>query len=220
MNDDFRVHFTLPKHANPKDLQQSFQDTGLTHLLGEQLQHIAVSIDGNEVFLYAGSDEDAEQVAAAVTAFGKESGWTITPEIRRWHPDAEDWEDVNAAEPTTPSEVAAEHAKVIAAERAETAKYGITEWEVRVECDSHADCVSLAATLRGEGIPNVRRSRYLLIGATDEDTGAQLVERVKGIAGVTAARVESTLRGVEMAAAEEKGRANPFRLFTGPVFFA
>jgi hypothetical protein len=220
MNDDFRVHFTLPNHANPKDLQKSFQDTGLTHLLGEQLQHIAVSIDGNEVFLYAGSDQDAEQVASAVTAFGKESGWTITPEIRRWHPAAEEWEDPSAPLPVASDAVAAEHAEVIAAERAETAKYGLTEWEVRVQCDSHADCVSLAATLRSEGIPNVRRSRYLLIGVTDEDTGAQILERVKGMAGVTGASFESTLRGVEMAAAEEKGRANPFRLFTGPVFFA
>jgi hypothetical protein len=118
--------------------------------------------------------------------------------------------------------VAAEHANVIAAERAESERYGVPEWEVRVKCDSHADCVSLAATLRDEGIATVRRSRFLLVGVTDEEAGAQFVERVKGMAGVSNATVEGSVEGVELTAVAVGGigRANPFRLFTGPTLLA
>jgi hypothetical protein len=222
MNDDFRVHVTLATSSDAHHLQKALAETGLIHLMPKASDQIAVSVDGSEAFLYAGSSDDAEQAASAVTAFGTEQGWTLTPEIRRWHPAAEEWEDASAPLPSTPSEVAAERADVIAAERAESERYGVPEWEVRIECDTHADCVSLAATLRDEGIPNVRRSHFLLVGVTDEQAGAEFVDRVKGLGGVTSAKVEGSVAGVEMTATAVGGigRANPFRLFTGPTLLA
>ena len=177
MNDDFRVHFTLPSHIGAKQLREALRDTGLNHLLAEQIDHVAVSVDGNEVFLYAGSDDDAEQAATAVTAFGTENGWAISPEIRRWHPDE---------------------------------RYGFPEYEVRVECATHADTVALAGALRDEGIPSVRRFRYLLVGAIDEDSANRLAMRIGAMPGADTTTVAASPR-----AAEANLPVSRFALFGG-----
>jgi len=210
MNDDFRVHFTLPSHIGAKQLREALRDTGLNHLLAEQIDHVAVSVDGNEVFLYAGSDDDAEQAAAAVTAFGTENGWAISPEIRRWHPDAEEWEDPSAPLPVASDAVAAEHANVITAERVESERYGFPEYEVRVECATHADTVALAGALRDEGIPSVRRFRYLLVGAIDEDSANRLAMRIGAMPGADTTTVAASPR-----AAEANLPVSRFALFGG-----
>jgi hypothetical protein len=67
----------------------------------------------------------------------------------------------------------------VAKEREETAERGYAEYEVRVQCSSHHETVELAERLRQEGLPLVRRWRYLLVGARDEDAANALAERLR-----------------------------------------
>ena len=49
-----------------------------------------------------------------------------------------------------------------------------------MELHSHRETVAVAERLRGEGLPVVRRWRYLLIGSRDEDGANALAERIRG----------------------------------------
>ena len=64
-------------------------------------------------------------------------------------------------------------------EHADEVTEGYPEWEVRVECHSHHDTNTLADKLEAEGVQSVRRWRYLLLGALDEDSARALAERIK-----------------------------------------
>jgi hypothetical protein len=48
-----------------------------------------------------------------------------------------------------------------------------------VECSSHRETVELAERLHGEGLSVVRRWRYLLVGAADEDAANVLAQRLR-----------------------------------------
>ncbi|MBV8712907.1 MAG: hypothetical protein JOY56_14060, partial [Solirubrobacterales bacterium] len=100
-------------------------------------------------------------------------------ELKRWHPEAEEWEDPEKPLPTSDAERAAEHARLIERERDETAERGYAEYEVKVHCSSHRDTVKLADWLREEGLPIAQRWKYLLVGASDEDAANALAERLR-----------------------------------------
>ena len=82
---------------------------------------------------------------------------------------------------------------------------------MRVQCASHHDTVQLAHRLRSEGIPYLRRWRYVLIGATDEESAAALAERLsaEAPAGSTVTAEAS------LAAIDAETPANPFAVFGG-----
>lgn len=158
-------------------------------LAGGELEHglprgaagrVAVSVDreDREVFLYADRREQAEAAAAAVRALVAKAGKTAELELRRWHPTAEQWQEIDAPLPASPAEDAAEHARLVKQEQAESAAWGAAEYEVRVQCPSHHDTVELSDRLRAEGLQPLRRWRYLLIGATDEDSAQALADRL------------------------------------------
>jgi hypothetical protein len=65
--------------------------------------------------------------------------------------------------------------------------------------------------LTAEGVPNVRRWKYLLIGAADEDSANALAERLRREAGPNAT---VTAEGSGQAAYEERP-PNPFAYLGG-----
>jgi hypothetical protein len=81
--------------------------------------------------------------------------------------------------PANDAERLAEHAERVAREREESKERGYAEYEVKVHCSSHRDTVKLADRLRDEGLPVVRRWKYVLVGATDEDSANALAERLR-----------------------------------------
>ncbi|MBV9805748.1 MAG: hypothetical protein JO286_01130, partial [Solirubrobacterales bacterium] len=152
--------------------------------LGEGLQksfgdRLIVSGDGPDVLVYAGQREQADAAAEAIRAIAGEHGWDVELELKRWHPEAEEWEDPEKPLPTSDAERAAEHARLIERERDETAERGYAEYEVKVHCSSHRDTVKLADWLREEGLPIAQRWKYLLVGASDEDAANALAERLR-----------------------------------------
>ena len=152
--------------------------------LGEDLQktfgdRLIVSGEGTDVLVYAGDRAQADAAADAIRAIATKHGWDVELELKRWHPTAEEWEDPDKPLPATDEEQAAEHARLVARERDETAERGYAEYEVKVHCTSHRDTVKLANRLHDEGLPTVRRWKYLLVGATDEDSANALAERLR-----------------------------------------
>lgn len=157
-------------------------------LAGELEGHrLAVSRDGDTVFVYADSQPQAEQARAIVQAELADEGIAATIEVERWLADEERW----SGEPPQESW-----------EQEELAR-GYAPWEVRVELASHAEADRLADELEAEGYDVVRRWRYLIVGAGSEDDARQLAARVRG-------RAEP---GGELV--WEVAPRNPFALFGG-----
>jgi hypothetical protein len=212
MSDDWRLHITLHEHGHVHKLTERLEASELEHDLETSFHdRLVLSRDGNDVFCYAGSREQAEAAEQLVRSLAEQHGWTPEFELRRWHESAERWEDPDIELPQSDAARAAEHTELIQDERAELEERGYPEFEVRVEFGSHDEAVAFAEKLREEGLPNVRRSTYLVIGATDEDSANALAERIRREAGPD---VTVTAEGSGKAAYE--GRApSPFWLLGG-----
>jgi hypothetical protein len=212
MNDDWRVQVTCPTTATAANLGELLREGDFQHGLEDAAgERVVVSVDGHEVFLYAGTRTQAERATEAVKSLIASSGVTARTELRRWHPVSEQWIDADLPLPDSESAIAAEHAEMIAAEREEQANLNYAEYEVRVSTDSHRETLELADKLRQDGIPSLRRWRFLLVGAADEDSAKALAERIGTIAGTGAkVEVEASYKAVEA----EVG-TNPFAVFGG-----
>jgi hypothetical protein len=180
MGDDWRVQVDVLDHGRARALSERLE----AEKLGDDLEttfgdRLVVSVDGPTVFVYAGDREQAEQATTTIRSVAAQNDWDIEVELRRWHPTAEEWEDPDQPLPTTEPERTAEHAELIAKEREETAERGYAEYEVRIEFPSHRETVELAHRLHAEGLPVLRRWRFLLVGAPDEDTANALAERLR-----------------------------------------
>ncbi len=96
-------------------------------------------------------------------------------------------------------------------EREETEELDYAEFEVRVACPSHRAAAEFAERLRDAGVPNVRRSHYLLVGALDEDGAKRLATRLSGLAPAgSRVTVEGTERTIR-----DSMPPNPFAVFGG-----
>jgi hypothetical protein len=212
MNDDWRLRADLHEDGHAHSLAQGLEARELEHDLETSVDdRVIVSRDGPEVFFYTGSREQAERVRKLVASLAAERGWNVESDLKHWHPTAERWEDPDDPLPATEAERAAEHEELIQSEREELRSEGFPEWEVRVQCPSHQEAQALAERLRAQGIPSVQRSRYLLVGAPDEDSAGELAKRILEFAppGATA-DVEGTAVAVQAALP-----LNPFAVLGG-----
>jgi hypothetical protein len=210
-NDDWRVHVRVPGQGGlAHALKERLAAADLEHELESRFEDkVIVSVDGTDLFAYTGSREQARAVAKLIGELAAADRPEI--DLARWHPTAQEWESADKPLPQTDADRGAERAERVARERAEAAAQGYPDYEVRVECESREQAEELAERVAAEGLPSLRRHKYLLLGATDEDSAAALAERVRGLApsGVTVT-VEATGPVVE----EAIGR-NPFAIFGG-----
>lgn len=212
MSDDWRLRVELQEHGNARLLTDRLEAAGLEHDLETSFgNRVVVSRDGGEVFCYAGSREQAERAATLIGSLGAEHGWRLECELKCWHPAEEAWEDPDKPLPQDDQEHAAERAALMEREREEAQQRGFAEFEVQVQCPSHRAASELAEVLREEGVPSVRRSRYLLVGAVDEDSAQALAKRLR-----TQAPPGSvvTTEGTRQAAYAERP-GNPFAVLGG-----
>lgn len=180
MDDDWRLQIDLDDQGIAASLADHLRASELEHELKADLAHrVILSHEGKRIFLYAGTREQIEPARDLVVRVLGEKGWKAELELRRWHPVAEEWEDPDLAEPSTDAERKAERERLMEAEDAETAERGgLAEWEVRAEFPSHQEAREFAEKLRAEGLEPVRRWRYLVIGAADEDAARDLADRI------------------------------------------
>jgi hypothetical protein len=213
MSDDWRLHVALDDRSIARELGENLATGQLEHELDDgYTERVIVSVDDRQVFLYTGSREQAEHAAAAVGEHARRHGWRLDQlRLQRWHPAAEAWEDPEVPVPETAPDLAAERAELIALERAESEVEGYPGWEVRIECESHHDTIALSARLQAEGLQHVRRWRYLLLGATDEQSANELADRLKAeLPAGSSVTVEGTLPAIEAELPP-----NPFAVFGG-----
>lgn len=212
MNDDWRLQIDVEDEGRGTSLSERLDAAELEHELSVAFHdRLIVSVDGPRVFVYAGTREQAEQARDLIAKLAATQEWAITQVLTHWHPEAEEWEDPDLPLPAGDAAKVAEHAELIAAERKQLEETGAPEFEVRVDLPSHRDASRFAESLRAEGLPAVRRWKYLVVGATDEDAAAALAQRLEGEAP---AGSKVTVEGSGQVAYAERP-ANPFAVFGG-----
>ena len=152
-------------------------------------QHrLAVSRDGDEIFVYAASRAEAEQAQKVIEAQLQTLGaGARTSRIEHWLEPEERWDDEPAGETWEEEELDSGHAP----------------WEVRVQCSSRQEAKALAEQLEGEGYKPVRRFHYLIVGAASKEDAGALAARLHG----------SVEAGGEVV--WETAPGNPFAVFGG-----
>jgi len=151
-------------------------------------RRLVVSRDGDEIFVYAGSPEEAERARSVIQAELRDQGLSaVTGPVEHWLDEEDRWSD----EP--PGETWEE----------EALERGYAPWEVRVDLPSHAAARELADRLEQEGYPVERRWRYLIVGASSREDAAALAARVHGAVEPGGELVWETVPG------------NPFAVFGG-----
>ncbi len=211
MGDDWRLRIQLEEEEHARGLAERLQARELEHDLEHSFgDRVIVSRDGAKLFCYTDSRDQAERAGGLVASLAEEHGWKATTALARWHPDAEAWEDPDEALPAGEAERRAEHEELIARERTEEAESGIPEWEVRVDLPTHGDAVRFGEQLEREGMRPVRRWKFLLVGATDEDRARQLAARIEAeVPEGSTVTAEGTFQETY------KSRPNPFAFLGG-----
>src|SRR6266550_6787618 len=167
-HDDWRIRIELPDEAGA----QGFLDRlGLTRHDAEELadelreHRLAVSRDGDTLFVYAASGMQAEQASRIIEQELEEASFTPTRFVtERWLRDEERWDD----DPPQPD-----------AEE-ELLERGYAPWEVRVETASLGEAHDLAEQLRAQGYDVSRTFTYVIAGTTSRDEAVELAQRVHG----------------------------------------
>jgi len=179
-DDDWRVTVTLHDEGHVGRALQSLREHEVEDDVRRRLGHrVAVSAGDTRIFLYAGTEEAAHEADQVVRQVMAQRGLGADFALDRWHPVEEEWQDADVPMPETDEERQAEHGRLQAEETRESLATGHAQWEVRVELPSHHDAVALAERLQAEGRPVIRRWKFLVLGANDEDDARDLARVVK-----------------------------------------
>lgn len=207
MAEDWRVHVVVESDADGSWSHHGIGADWVASDVKEELgDRVAVSRDGNEVFLYTDTEEAARAAEQVVRHDLSEHGGQATVELTRWHDDAQEWKPADVPLPATEAERAAEHAELIAREDSDSASDSVAGWEIRVDLPSHRDAKRLAQRLEADGAKPVRRWKYLFVGAPDEDAANEWAEQLRAsVPEGSRVTVEATFASVE--------RGNPFAIF-------
>jgi hypothetical protein len=212
MNDDWRLQVDPQDPSHTQALSERLQARELEHDLSNAFHdRVIVSRDDKQIFLYAGTREQAESARELLLSLAQQHGWELDIELKRWHPTAEDWEDPDKPLPTDDGARKAEHGALIAAERTQTDESGHPEFEVRVDLPSHHDALHLVERLRGDGLLPVHRWKYVLLGATDEDNAKALAKQIESEAPPGS---KVSVEGIWQAVYDERP-PNPFAFLGG-----
>jgi hypothetical protein len=165
--DDWRIRIELPDEEGARGLLERL---GLTRRDAEELadelraHRLAVSRDGDIVFVYAASGMQAEQASRIVEQELQEGGWDPRRLVtERWLHDEDRWDDEPQADPEQ-----------------ELLARGYAPWEVRVECDSLGEANELADRLRAEGYGVSHTFTYVIAGTETRQQAVELARRIHG----------------------------------------
>jgi hypothetical protein len=180
MADDWRVTATLHEEGFVERLlnrlrRHEVEDEVIARLGGR----VAVTTGPGQVFVYADSESAARAAERLLRDVSGAHGLEAEVAVSRWHPIEEQWEDASLPLPQTEAEREAEHGRRLEQETVESQRTGLAEWEVRVELDSHSEATELASRLAAEGMQPVRRWKYLVVGANNEDEATELADRLR-----------------------------------------
>ncbi|HEX7144508.1 MAG TPA: hypothetical protein VF225_04300 [Gaiellaceae bacterium] len=167
-HDDWRIRIELPDEADAQDLlgRLGLRQSGAEELADDLREHrLAVSQDGDTVFVYAASGMQAEQAARIIESELEDQGLTPSRFVtERWLQDEERLND----DPEQPDI------------EEELLQRGYAPWEVRVEADSLREAHDLAEQLRSEGYDVSRTFTYVIAGARSREEAVELARRIHG----------------------------------------
>jgi hypothetical protein len=166
--DDWRIRIELPDEEGAQGLLERL---GLARRDAEELadelreHRLAVSRDGDAVFVYAASGMQAEQASRVVEQELQEGGWEPSRLVtEHWLHEEERWDD-------EPVELYPDD---------ELLARGYAPWEVRVECGSLREANELADRLREEGFGVSHTFTYVIAGTASREDAVELARRVQG----------------------------------------
>lgn len=179
MADDWRVTVTFRDEADVQQAVRSVREHEVEDDVRSRLGHrIVMSVDGPTAFLYAGTEDTAREADRVVREVLAQHQLSAEFTLDRWHPLEEQWEDVSVPMPDTAEQRAVEHQRLVDTETHDSLATGQAGWEVRVELPSHRQAVELAERLQAEGRPVIRRWKYLVVGANNEDDASALAKAI------------------------------------------
>jgi hypothetical protein len=179
MSESWRLNIDLREEGHARALIDRLEAVELEHDLASSFDdRVFLERHRAEVSAYAGDQAQAGKVAELVRSLAEKHGWHIETHLLEWDEVKVEWVEGSHAVPHD-TRHNAEHARIIAQERASSLAHGFPDWEAKVECPNHHDVLALAKQLTAEQIPNVHRWRYLVVGANDEDSGNALAERIR-----------------------------------------
>jgi hypothetical protein len=154
-------------------------------------RRLSISRDDETIFVYAGSQADAEKALAIVESELRANGIEAkTSKVEHWLEAEERWDDEPPAETWEQEEL----------------DEGYAPWEVRVECGSREEARNLAARLETEDYRPIRHSQYLIVGAASHEDAEALATRVHG---------EVEVGGEVVLEAMAEAQPRPFAIFGG-----
>ncbi len=179
MADDWRVTVAFVDAIDADAAVQALREHQAGGHAPSARDGVAVSVDGPHLFLYAAT-EDVARAAERVVREVLAQYQLVTAGVRldRWHPDEQDWEDAAVRMPGSEEERAAERQRLMDDQTQQSAAAEQAGWLVRVNLPSRGQAVELAERLRAQGRPVVRRWKYLILGAANEDEADALAEAV------------------------------------------
>jgi hypothetical protein len=166
--DDWRIRIEVEeKHAGgllerlAADLDEEARE--LARSLAQK--RLAVSRDGDEVFVYASSRAEAESAHEVVQSQLRSLGGEAQAgRVEHWLEGEERWDDEPKGETWEEEEL----------------DRGFAPWEVRVQCASRAEAKQLAEQLEAEGYRPVRSFHYLIVGTASKGDAEALASRLHG----------------------------------------
>jgi hypothetical protein len=177
---DWRVTISLAGQAHVEQARQSLSVQEVEDDVRRKLgRNIVVGSGDSQIFLYAGTELAASEAERAAREVLGQLGIEAQFAVHRWHPIEEEWESLDVAMPQTEAERETEHQRLEEEETAESAAAGVAQWQARAELGSHREAVALAAKLQGEGYAVVRRWKFLIVGASNEDDARALADHIK-----------------------------------------
>ena len=177
---DWRVTISLTGQAHVEQARQSISEQEVEQDVKQRLgRNIVVGAGDSEIFLYAGTEMAATEAERTAREVLGQLGIEAEFALHRWHPVEEEWQSPGVAMPQTEAGRQAEHQRLEDAETADSVAAGSAMWQARVELDSHREAVALADKLQGEGYPVVRRWKFLVVGANNDDEAKALAEHIR-----------------------------------------
>jgi hypothetical protein len=191
-NDDWRIRIEVEEEEHATGLLDRLAgDLGseARELANDLKAHrLAVSRDGETVYVYAATRAEAESAHAVVEAELREHGIEArTSSVEHWLDEEDRWDDEPKGETWEEEEL----------------DRGYAPWEVRVECSSRQEAHELSTRLEAEGYKPERRFQYLIVGTASREDADALAARLHG-------EVEA---GGEVALEAEP--SSPFAIFGG-----
>jgi len=190
--DDWRIRIEIGEEEHARGLLDRLGAglSGEARELARDLEsrRLAVSRDGDTVFVYTATRDEAARAEAVIHAELREHEIEAhTSRVEHWLADEERWDDEPPGETWEQEEI----------------ERGFAPWEVRVECASQEEARQLGEELEREGYRPDRQHQYLIVGTDTRADAETLARRLHG----------SVEPGGELV--WETAPDNPFAVFGG-----